>query len=140
MKMKTVIGSENDMLKRMEHMDENTRLALFSAFKVTDLYTVMKDEEKYQNVMKELRSEIELYQFYEQALNELQFLCCAKLQEDLPEVILEKMLDTYDSLDVDNKMIFRRKLQSKIKIQESLGDLKYNWNLFCESMKKNASE
>lgn len=134
--MNRVIKSESDLFNRIQKMDEDTAELLLIAFKIPDLYAVMMDDEKYHNVIRLLDENIKKYQFYKSALEELDMLCRMHTQEELPEVIVDNMLDSYAGLDKTYRADFRRKMTANMELDESLNDLGYNFEKFRDTLKK----
>lgn len=137
--VKKEIYNEMDLMKRIDRLDEESRKMILEAFYMPDLYVAMSDEGQYRKYIACIENTIKLYEKAKYAFEKLHTLCCVTMYEDTPAGRIDKMLKTYNILDHDSKTDFRRKLSAQTDLTASLEDLKYNWDTFCESVKKNAN-
>lgn len=138
-KVKKEIYNEMDLMKRVDKLDKESKYMILNAFYIPNLFVAMSDEEQYKKHVEYLENTIKLYEKVKYAFEKLHTLCCVTMYEDTPAGQIDKMLETYDILDHDSKTDFRRKLSAQTDLTASLEDLKYNWDTFCESVKKNAN-
>lgn len=134
-KVKKEIYNEMDLMKRIDRLDEESRKMIMEAFYLPDLYVAMSDEEQYRKYIACIENTIKSYEKAKYAFEKLHTLCCVKMYEDTPSGRIDKMLETYESLDYDNRFEVRKQLFEKRSLMESMDDLRYTCEKTRESLK-----
>ena len=133
--VKKEIYNEMDLMKRIDRLDEESRKMILEAFYLPDLYVAMSDEEQYRKYIACIENTIKSYEKAKYAFEKLYTLCCVKMYEDTPSGRIDKMLETYESLDYDNRFEVRKQLFEKRSLMESMDDLRYTCKKTRESLK-----
>ena len=133
--VKKEIYNEMDLMKRIDRLDEESRKMILEAFYMPDLYVAMSDEGQYQKYIACIENTIKSYEKAKYAFEKLHTLCCVTMYEDTPAGRIDKMLETYESLDYDNRFEVRKQLFEKRSLMESMDDLRYTCEKTRESLK-----
>ena len=133
--VKKEIHNEMDLMKRIDRLDEESRKMILEAFYMPDLYVAMSDEGQYQKYIACIENTIKSYEKAKYAFEKLHTLCCVKMYEDTPAGQIDKMFETYESLDYDNRFEVRKQLFEKRSLMEAMDDLRYTCEKTRESLK-----
>ena len=133
--VKKEIYNEMDLMKRIDRLDEESRKMILEKFYIPDLYVAMSDEEQYKKYVSYFENTIKAYEKIKYAVEKLHTLCCVTMYEDTPEGRIDKMFETYESLDYDKRFEVRKQLFEKRSLMESMDDLRYTCEKTRESLK-----